>query len=185
MDFEGGDYDLFSAIAICPFHRLTFWKWERRKEGSVLHSVRLSSVLLCTSLLIVNWRSYDTEVRRPPPFAVGLLSSAVPFLRMQPPPPPPVVTCMCRSEWGGSLVSHSSAPSEQLELIQGVGWLNIQPVARLSLWRRSAVYFCCSCFYINPLYLWKIHRASHSHRQTQSSIHWAAPLEQPGHWGVQ
>ncbi len=123
MDYEG---ETMTCYAPSAHFTASFMKHGR--EANILHSGLLSNILLCTLLLIANLRSYDTEVQLTRPRCVGLLSSAVPFLRIPPHPHPPpsrrrcgdVHGKVCRSE-GRSLVSHGSVLSEQSEQIQGVG----------------------------------------------------------------
>lgn len=121
MDFEGETMTCFA-----PSAHFTASFMKHGREANILHSSLLSNILLCTLLLIVNLRSYDTKVRLTRPHCRVIEFGCAIFEDPPPPPPPSRRRCgdvhvkACRSE-GRSLVSHSSVLSEQSEQIQGVG----------------------------------------------------------------
>ena len=213
-----GNYSLRRHCCVCPLSRgitreiqCVFW-WILRgrlwlvsrhlpissplmkpgREANILRSSLLSSIPLCTLLLIVNLRSYDTKVRLTRPRCRVIEFVCAIFKDSNPPLPSvgEVVTCMwmCAGLRGGAwLATVLFCQSSRSWSRESARW-NIQPVTvRRALMRSGAVFLFSFCFINllsqeNPqstdaLLQWS--PASHSYRQNTSSmsVRWAAPLE--------
>lgn len=121
---------------------------KRGREASILlSSLLLSSALFCTLLLIVNLGSYDTKSPAPSlALAVGLLSSAVPFLRIRPHPAGDVVMCLWKRAGlrGGASVATALLCQRA---IQGAGRMKYSAQLQSGgLPRAGALSLCCQPF---------------------------------------
>lgn len=122
------------------------------REANILRSSLLSSILLCTLLLIVNLRSYDTKVRLTRP-RCRVIEFGCAIFKDSPPAAGEVVTRMwkCAGLRGGAWLATVLFCQTGRSWSRESAWWNIQPVTlRRALRRCSAVFLFSFCF-IKPL----------------------------------